>query len=368
MLTLEGAKKRRDRLLQIVQRRQLDAVAIGNPRHVYYFSAFLPHWLHSAGFILFADGSAALVAPEGKVTASDPSVEIIPFAPSKLASLRPDQSQEVATKIHEQLSKLHAKSIAVDSAAATAHLLLQSNLKATSIEPDLYQLRRRKDPDELQLIRNAADCCHAMYKTAKEILAPGILETEMFAEMQKAAVLAAAEPLSDILGNDFVCGGGGGPPREGRAAQAGELYVLDVGPAYRGYFADACRTFSVDRKPTDAQISAWNTVMEARKIAEQLAKPGARCVDIFNAVDDFLKSKIGRGLSHHLGHGVGLQPHEHPFLNPNWDDVLMEGEVLTLEPGLYSRQELRGGIRLENQYLVTATGLESLLDFPLELV
>ena len=69
---------------------------------------------------------------------------------------------------------------------------------------------------------------------------------------------------------------------------------------------------------------------------------------------------------HHLGHGVGLQPHEYPHLNPKWDDVLMEGEIFTAEPGQYS-DELKAGIRLENDYLVTKDGVESLFKFPLEL-
>ena len=69
---------------------------------------------------------------------------------------------------------------------------------------------------------------------------------------------------------------------------------------------------------------------------------------------------------HHLGHGVGLQPHEYPHLNPKWDDVLLEGETFTAEPGLYGPQ-LNGGIRLENLYHVTATGVENLIAAPLEL-
>jgi Xaa-Pro aminopeptidase len=69
-----------------------------------------------------------------------------------------------------------------------------------------------------------------------------------------------------------------------------------------------------------------------------------------------------------LGHGIGLFPHEGPHLNPRpeWDDVFEEGDVFTVEPGLYT-PEMRAGIRLENDYLVTATGVELLSDFPLEL-
>jgi Xaa-Pro aminopeptidase len=91
-----------------------------------------------------------------------------------------------------------------------------------------------------------------------------------------------------------------------------------------------------------------------------------RCRDIFDAVDDHLKAALGRGMPHHLGHGVGLQPHEFPHLNPKWDDVLMEGEFFAAEPGTYA-PELAAGIRIENNYLVTASGVQQLLDFPMDL-
>lgn len=89
------------------------------------------------------------------------------------------------------------------------------------------------------------------------------------------------------FGNDFACGARGGPPRAGRvtAAEAGELYILDLGPAYRGYFADNARTFAVGGTPTDAQLDAWRTVTGVFPIVERLAKPGVRCRDLFAAVD-----------------------------------------------------------------------------------
>jgi Xaa-Pro aminopeptidase len=97
-----------------------------------------------------------------------------------------------------------------------------------------------------------------------------------------------------------------------------------------------------------------------------MAKPGVRCREIFDAVDAHFRAKRGKGIPHHLGHGVGLQPHEFPHLNPKWDDVMIEGEIFTAEPGIYDA-ELSAGIRIENQYLVTKSGVENLVRFPLEL-
>jgi Xaa-Pro dipeptidase len=113
-------------------------------------------------------------------------------------------------------------------------------------------------------------------------------------------------------------------------------------------------------------MKAWEAVTGALKIVEQMARPGVRCQEIFAAVDEHFKQTRKTNMPHHLGHGVGLQPHEYPHLNPKWDDVLMEGEVFTAEPGQYGA-ELKEGIRLENDYLVTKNGVEGLLDFPLEM-
>src|SRR5690606_7230030 len=110
-------------------------------------------------------------------------------------------------------------------------------------------LRRRKDDDELAMIHHAIGCTERMYMVAREIIEPGIDELEVYGRLHAAAVDAAGEPLS-AFGNDFQCGTMGGLPRR-REAQAGELYILDLGPAYRGYYADTCRTFAVDRQPTD---------------------------------------------------------------------------------------------------------------------
>ena len=188
----------------------------------------------------------------------------------------------------------------------------------------------------------------------------------MYGELHAVAVEAAGEPLSAYLGNDYACGEMGGPPRAGRVARDGELYILDLGPAVGGYFSDASRALAVNQRPTDLQFKAWNALMGVFPVVEKLARPGARCRELYAAADAHLQEKWGTGMVHHLGHGVGLQPHEFPHLNPAWDDVLAVGDVFTLEPGIYA-SELRAGLRLENQYLVTEKGVENLTNVPMDM-
>jgi len=166
-------------------------------------------------------------------------------------------------------------------------------------------------------------------------------------------------------GNDYQCGSRGGPPRN-RVAADGELYILDLGPAFRGYFADNARTIAVNKNPTDEQQQAWDQIMKVFGHVALKVKPGKSCKELFEEAQAILDESPVGVFNHHLGHGIGLFPHEAPHLNPNWDDTFQEGEVFTCEPGLYA-DELRAGMRIENDYVVTADGVELLTDFSLEL-
>ncbi|MBI2478137.1 MAG: aminopeptidase P family protein, partial [Planctomycetia bacterium] len=189
-------------------------------------------------------------------------------------------------------------------------------------------------------------------------------EIEMFNQLQTVAVEEFGEMLSGT-GNDYQCGSRGGPPRNARAAEAGELYILDLGPAFRGYFADNCRTIAVTEADDDQQ-EAWRFIMKVFKHVEQSVKPGKNAQVLFHEAQAILDEAPSGVFNHHLGHGIGLFPHEAPHLNPNWNDTFEEGDVFTAEPGLYA-PELRAGMRIENDYLVTADGVELLTPFALEL-
>jgi Xaa-Pro dipeptidase len=367
MLDPNLSRARQQRLLKQMADRKLDAVVVGLPHHVYYLSAFHPHWLQFGAFVLFADGRSWLTC--GNSQAKDAAADdVVSYEASYAGTLRQEQPAVVAAQVVAALKARRAKHIAIDTSAVTAQLaIMLGEVGVEPIDPVLWELRRVKDEDELALMRKAVNCAEAMYRRARDVIQPGVREVDVFAELSAAAIREAGEPLTALLGNDFACGVGGGPPRPGTVAEAGQFYILDVGPSYRHYFADVSRAFSVDRKPTDAQLKAQAAIVGVLKLVESMAKPGVRCRDIYQAASEHLRQHYGApGMPHHLGHGVGLQPHEFPHLNPKWDDVLMEGEVFTAEPGLYG-PDLAGGIRLENDYLVTKNGVENLLDFPLEL-
>ncbi len=125
----------------------------------------------------------------------------------------------IAEMVVKQLQSRRAGRVGVDASAVTSQVVMAFDGEVVSIDTDLWQHRRRKDVDELELMRTAIACSEAMHRRARELIAPGIAELEVFTELNAAAVKAAGEPLSALLGNDYACGVGGGPARGGKIAQ-----------------------------------------------------------------------------------------------------------------------------------------------------
>jgi Xaa-Pro dipeptidase len=359
---LDSCRARQKRLLDSMHRLSLDLVIINRTEHVQWLTGPRFGWVFEPAAALAADGRCLLVAPNRapEIAAAD---QVVTYEAQWHSTLRNDQRQASAAALVKALDGAKgAKRIGVEFSCCGSHFDLAG--ERVDIEPELFRLRRRKDPDELARLKHAIAATGAMYARAREIIKPGINELDVFNELQAVAVRECGEMLTGT-GNDYACGERGGPPRN-RQAVDGELYILDLGPAFRGYFADNCRAIAVNGHPTDEQLAAWRHIVEVFAIISSRVKPGASCRGVFEEVDAHLcRAPLGE-FGHHLGHGIGLFPHEAPHLNPHWDDVFEVGDVFTAEPGLYA-PELRAGIRLENDYRVTERGVELLSDFPLEL-
>ena len=363
-LDLDACRARQRRLAAALAEHQLDWIFVTQTEHVQWLAGPRFAWQFQPAAVLTAAGRLHLVAPrkwQGEAAAD----EVVKYDAQWHSTLRNDQRAESTRVLLESLADAPPPlRIGVEFSTFTRHANFTGDVQLIDIEPELYRQRRCKDPDELARLRRAIDATGRMYATAREILRPGLSEIDMFCALQTAAVQELGEMLTGT-GNDYQCGSRGGPPRNGRVAEAGELYILDLGPAFRGYFADSCRTLAV-AEPTDKQREAWSCVFRALEHVEQAVRPGKRAQELFQEVQQLLDQAPCGVFNHHLGHGIGLFPHEAPHLNPHWDDVFQVGDVFTAEPGLYD-PELRHGIRLENDYLVTETGVERLSNFPLDL-
>lgn len=367
-LDVDCCRERQRALLGVLERLKADRAVIARPEHVQYLTGFRPHRLMCAALSLDSNGHCLLVSPNCPPDAAAADA-VVTFPAQYHATLRQEQALAAAETLGKALGERQvARRLAVEYRCFGSHLrqatIGAADVELVDIEPELWRLRRRKYPDELRMIARAEACTEAMYARAREIIRPGISELDVFCELHAAAVAAAGEPLTD-LGNDFQCNSPGGPPRP-RAAQVGELFIIDLGPAYRGYYADNCRTFAVGGRASDEQLKAWERIVAVLDMIERTVRPGVKCRSVFEQAQQMLDCYCPKSFCHHLGHGFGLFPHEAPHLNPHWDDTFEEDEVFTAEPGLY-KPELRAGIRLEQNYRVTATGVERLNSFPLDL-
>jgi Xaa-Pro dipeptidase len=359
-IDVAACRGRQRRLLDRMAELKLDLAIVTQIEHIQWLIGPRFDWKVQPLAALRADGHATLVAP-AEFNEPAGADEILHYEAKWLSTLRQDQRAASSRMLLQALAaRPQPTTIGIEFSSFPPCLNNALTAKLIDIEPALLYLRRRKDADELARLKRAIAATGVMYRRAREIVAPGINELDVFDELQSVAVRECGEMLTGT-GNDYASGVHGGPPRD-RSAAAGELYILDLGPAYRGYFADNSRTFAVG-PPTDRQSQAHEHVRQAFAIVEREIRPGKRCRELFEEVRQHLERFAGGMWNAHLGHGIGLFPHEAPHLNPNWDDTFEAGDVIAVEPAIYA-PDLNAGVRLENNYLVTEDGVELLSDFP----
>ncbi len=140
---------------------------------------------------------------------------------------------------------------------------------------------------------------------------------------------------------------------------------MDFGVRVGEYCSDITRTVAVERAGSQMR-QVYETVKEAQAAAVGAVRPGLRCGDIDRTAREVIaKAGYGPAFSHNLGHGLGIACHELPNFAPGDDHVLVPGMVLTVEPGIYL--EGLGGVRIEDDVLVTEQGCEVLTASPREL-
>lgn len=356
---------RQGRLLDYMNALKIDATIVVSAEHVQYLTGYRWDFRFSPVAALLASGESLLICPD-KVVDAKAVDDVRSYAAKWRSTLRTDQREASAHVLKDYFAGVPSiKRVGVEFSTCPVHVThLFSEAEIIDIDRTLLEMRRHKEKDEIALLKRAIDATGEMYRVAREIIHPGVVELDVFSALQAAAVSMCGEMLTGT-GNDYAAGVRGGPPRQRRCLSE-ELYILDLGPAYRGYFADNARTIAVDGNPTDDQLIAWNHVCQAFDIVERVGQPGVRCRDIYDEVQQWLNSAAIGSWSSHLGHGIGLFVHEGPHLNPHWDDTLEVGDVIAVEPALYA-PGLSCGIRLENDYIVTKSGLELLSPFPLEL-
>lgn len=233
----------------------------------------------------------------------------------------------------------------------------------------ILQMRKTKGSDELEYERKAAKRLAVAYKAIKDHAQVGETEVGLYAHANAALFKNSDQQeyfeVSNVFG-DYVSGrrtveGSGGPTRKKLAR--GDLLILDLQASYNHYWVDTCRTYLVRKKPTPEQERVFRTILKAKKSAEEILRPGTRASEVYNVVSDTITKAGFKPLFHHAGHGLGLDDQEAPFFLPSSDEVIEEGDVCAVEPGVYDKSF--GGMRVEDNYIITKDGFEKISNFPL---
>jgi len=280
-----------------------------------------------------------------------------------------ERNESLLAKLAENAKKCRIKKLAVDSVGFEGWRALDREIRGAKLETAgtiIRELRKVKDADEIALIRKAAELTSEGMKAAYEVLAPGMREYEVAAEieyaMRKQGSYGAAFETIVASGecSAFPHGGCGD-----RVIREGDLVVVDAGATYNFYRSDMTRTL-VAGKPSEKQMQLYEIVKEAHDKAFEAVKPGVKARDIDEAARKVIDAAgYGEHFVHGLGHGVGLEVHEPPTLNSNSKDVLAAGNVVTDEPGIYLVGY--GGVRIEDTVLVLESGAEKLTCGPYSL-
>ena len=360
---ISACRSRQQRLLMEMERLGLDWALITRSETVQWLTGAYVGPLFAPAAALDRQGRVTLVLPARKATITVAADEVLPYEEKWHSTLRDEQRVASNAVLLSALPKPLSR-VGGEWTHLGPDVLAACQGEIANIESTIFRLRRRKDADELRMLNRANDANRVMYALAREIVEPGVNEIDVYNSLQAAAVTELGEPLT-YFGQDFRSNSRGGAPRN-RKIEAGELYILDLGVGFRGYYSDNARTIAVGGQPSQKQQEAWQRVNEVFSLVESFAKPGASCQHLFNQVQALLDKCSPWIFNHHLGHGVGLAPQEGPHLNPFWDDTFEVGDYFTAEPGLY-HEELRFGIRLEENYVLTAEGVEKTTDYPLEL-
>lgn len=357
-LDMRSCRDRQGALRERMSASGLQAALTFDWRHIHYLTGYwrVGRVLTPAALFLGPDGSTMLWtnAPATEPVAVD---TVTVYGADRIGTIVDDPGAALWDVLRPALPSQRPIGLDGDVRAC----VLADTLTISSM---LRELRRTKWSDEVEMLRAGIAGADAGYAWARDSLDGARTEVQLYAGIYAAATERLAEPITE-LGNDFRSGEPGGLPRD-RAPQQGELAILDLGVVYRGYSSDLCRTFAVGAEPSAAQAAAHGRVLEVLAHIEQSARPGVSCRRLYTEAHDMLDGFRGWSFPHHLGHGIGLHAHEAPRLNPNWNDTLRVGDVFTLEPGLYG-EELRAGVRIEQDYLLTDEGLARLSHFPVDL-
>lgn len=251
--------------------------------------------------------------------------------------------------------------IAVDDEMTSFFLLrMQQALPAALFKPGtpvMEACRGRKDAEEIAFLQYAASAVDEAYEAGLAAIRVGATE------MDVARAISDATNAQGLITSFGIVGAGphGAMPHYHtghKQLEPGDVIVMDFGGTYHGYFADITRTACLGEASEEAK-KVYRIVRDAHYAAREVAKPGVAAQEVDRAARRVIADAgYGEYFVHRVGHGIGLQCHEPPYMVEGNETLLAEGHTFTVEPGIYLPD--RFGVRLENVVVITSDGCRSL--------
>lgn len=306
--------------------------------------------------------SALVVGQSGDYVLICPALSVNQARRSGVEELRGlMDGQDVEPVVREVFEKLGVSGVVgIDDMFPGIHLLtLQSGFGDIEFRAGgrLYgELSRTKSAEEARLLDATGAAADASYDRILALLKVGMSERDVDSLLREGMAMEGGSPAFSIVaaaGNGAECHHG----TDDTVIREGDVVIMDFGCDVGGYKSDITRTVSFG-EATEEQRSVYRIVYEAHMAARAAIRPGVTAGSIDAAARGVIESAgYGEYFVHRTGHGLGREVHEEPYIVPGSDQVLKEGDVFSIEPGIYIPG--RFGVRIENIVMVTSDGHHS---------
>jgi len=357
---------RLSRLVELLQQQKIDALVL-NPGPTFTYLTGMQMHLMERPTVLFItrSGKVGLVLPyleKEKLGGLDLELQAFtyeddPAAWAEAFHQAVDALGLAQAKMAAEPSRLRLLELQfIQSAAPQAEIIDGSSI--------LEGLRLKKDSQELAKMHEAALIAqNALVETLKSIH-PGMSEKQIAAELVIALYRAGSDielPFEPIVSSGPNTANPHAAPSE-RVLQEGDLLLFDWGAGKDGYFSDITRTFTVGEVEPEL-LHIGEIVLAANTKGREIAGPGMPAGGVDRAVRAVIEAAVyGPYFTHRTGHGLGMEAHEAPYIFGTNTQLLAPGMVFTIEPGIYLPG--RGGVRIEDDVVITEDGVHCLTDLP----
>jgi Xaa-Pro dipeptidase len=361
--------KRLENLRRQMPMYQMDGVALVPGPNLVYFSGIHAH-LSERPIVLFipAEGLPAIIIPTLEAMkareAGIPEERIFAWSDNVWCE---GAFERIAYELGLSGWNLGVETLYMRVLESQHLFACATGLELSPADPLINTLRGVKDAEEIASMQKAVSVAEEAMNSLLPDIRIGMSEKQIAGMLTLKLMDAGADSISF---DPIVASGPNSAiphavPTD-RQIQEGDLLLFDWGAMIDGYASDLTRTFALGEiEPEMKEI--YDVVRLANKAAKAVVLPGASAQDVDRAARIVIdKAGYGRFFFHRTGHGLGLEVHEEPSLKEGNLQQLRLGNVFTIEPGIYL--EGRGGVRIEDNILVTEDGHQSLSSFPRELI